>query len=292
MNKTPSTSSGKVSRRKDNTVNPASSRDQLIRSVRHFGIDPRQLNAPTEKPLAARVKQRIAAREERRQDNLERILRQALTYAPDHSGNDDLDFDWLHSFLEQAQDISNSSMQKLWAKILATESARPGSFSLRTLTTLRQLTTREADILRRAQVMTCFDPRHHSYKIITGYYKKPSLFTWLKLDKPVLLNIARGGLSYPDLLTLSELDILYPSAIESGEMSSGSTLELVIASHPFILRAKNKGLVLTYYKYTPQGEELLRLLPAAEKAPYLTLLEERFSRGFAIEHQQNRSEKK
>lgn len=277
--------------RSERAVKPVSSRDQLVRGFRHFGIDHRQLGIKTDNPLPARVKQRIAMREQRRQNNLERILRQALDYAPDNSSHDDLDLDWLYSFLEQAQDITNGAMQKLWSKILATESARPGSFSLRTLTTLRQLTSREADTLRRAQALTCHDSRHNSYRIITGYYKKPNLFTWLTLDKPVVLNIARAGLNYPDLLTLSDLGILYPSAIESGEMVRGDALELTIANQQVTLSAKTKGLVMTYHKYTTQGEELLRLLPATEQAPYLNLVEERFSRDFTIEHQRSRSDK-
>ncbi|RUO27944.1 TIGR03899 family protein [Aliidiomarina sedimenti] len=259
-----------------------SSRDQLVRSFRCLGINYQELGMSSETTVQSRLKSRLQQRERRRQDNLERIFKQALDFAPDKMSGDELDLDWLQSFVAQAEDISNPSMQKLWAKILASESARPGSFSLRSITTLRQLTSREADVLRRAQGLTAYDPLHLSYKIITGYYRRPSLFTYLTLDKPVQLNIARAGLSYPDLLTLSQLDIMYPSTIESGELTKGQSIKLNYGEKVLELTAQRRGLVMTYHKFTAQGEELLKLIPSAPQTPYLGLVEDHFSRDFSL----------
>lgn len=260
----------------------ASSRDQLVRGFRSLGIDIDAQEAEKAESLGTRLKQRLQTREHRRQNNLESILNLALDYAPAKVNNDELDIDWLNSFMQQAEDISNPAMQKLWARILASESSKPGSFSLKTLKTLQQLTSREADILRRAQAISCRDSRHISNKIITGYYRKPSLLNLLTLNAPVNLNLARAGLSYPDVLTLCDLGVLYPAAIESGELELTAPLQLSLGNDALLLTPKSKGLVLTYHKYTAQGEELLRLLPTKSQQAYIEMLQEHFSRDFTL----------
>lgn len=260
----------------------ASSRDQLVRGFRSLGVDFNPRAPEQNESVGARLKQRLQTREHRRQNNLESILSLALDYAPAKVNNDELDIDWLNSFMQQAEDISSPAMQKLWARILASESAKPGSFSLKTLATLKQLTSREADILRRAQAISSRDSRHMSNKIITGYYRKPSLLTLLTLNAPVNLNLARAGLSYPDVLTLCDLGVLYPAAIESGELELTAPLQLLIGSETLVLTPKSKGLVLTYHKYTAQGEELLRLLPTKSQQAYIEMLQEHFSRDFTL----------
>lgn len=260
----------------------ASSREQLLRGFRNLGVDYRQLGIKSDSTLDSRIEKRRLQELRRQQNNLERIMKLALDYAPDRASNDDLDLDWLQNFTSHAQDISNPAMHQLWSRILATESAKPGSFSLRTLSTLRQLTSREADVLRRAHGLTGFDASNHSFKIMTGYYRRPNLFTWLTLNKPIQLNIAKVGLSYPDLLTLSDLGVLYPSAIESAEIGKNQTVELNYAGRKLRMQAQSSALVLTYYKFTAQGEELLRLLPAVSHSGYLDLVEEHCSRDFAI----------
>lgn len=260
----------------------ASSRDQLVRGFRSLGVDIDAQEAEKAESLGTRLKQRLQTREHRRQNNLESILNLALDYAPAKVNNDELDIDWLNSFMQQAEDISNPAMQKLWARILASESSKPGSFSLKTLKTLKQLTSREADILRRAQAISCRDSRHISNKIITGYYRKPSLLNLLTLNAPVNLNLARAGLSYPDVLTLCDLGVLYPAAIESGELELTAPLQLSLGNDTLLLTPKSKGLVLTYHKYTAQGEELLRLLPTKSQQAYIEMLQEHFSRDFSF----------
>jgi uncharacterized repeat protein (TIGR03899 family) len=284
----PQTTSTRRAKRKERTSQASSkgqlrisSRDQLVKGFRALGVDANQLSMRADSTVQSRLQERLQKREQRRQDNLERILRHALDFAPDKGSQDDLDIDWLHSFMQQAEDISNPAMQKLWAKILASESARPGSFALRTLTTLKTLTIREADILRRAQALTLYDARLNSYKIITGYYRKPTLLTWLTLHTPVQLNIGKAGLSYPDLLTLSELGLMYPNGIESGELTKQRSYDFSAGAGTLTLTPQVPSLVLTYHKYTPQGEELLRLIPSESKGEYLNLLKEHFSRHFS-----------
>jgi len=62
--------------------------------------------------------------------------------------NKGMDFDWFVRFFEDSGNISNEEMQELWAKILAGEIAKPGSFSRRTLDVLRNLSQADAQLFR------------------------------------------------------------------------------------------------------------------------------------------------
>lgn len=58
----------------------------------------------------------------------------------------EFDFDWFVRFFDSVGNISNEKMQDLWSKVLAGEINNQGSFSLRTLETLRNMTQREATL--------------------------------------------------------------------------------------------------------------------------------------------------
>lgn len=55
-----------------------------------------------------------------------------------------VDPDWSARFFDYAQDISDEEAQIIWAKILAGEIIKPGSFNKRTLSVLRNIETFEA----------------------------------------------------------------------------------------------------------------------------------------------------
>ncbi len=96
-----------------------------------------------------RAAQRVRRLEARRQKNLERIAVQAARELPETVSDQPVDDDWVAQFLNHAQDISNERMQSLWARILAGEVAKPGSFSLRTLAVVRVMSKEDADTFTR-----------------------------------------------------------------------------------------------------------------------------------------------
>ena len=59
------------------------------------------------------------------------------------------DFDWHIRFYEACGTVTDEEMQELWAKILSGEICHPGSYSLRTLECLRNLTKEEAELFRK-----------------------------------------------------------------------------------------------------------------------------------------------
>lgn len=104
---------------------------------------------PSEPSMAEAVERRILYQEEKRQRNIQEVLRRAAdaatsTEVPDHEP----DHDWTARFFNSVQDVSSEEMQTLWAKILAGEVERPGNTSTRTLSILRDLDQSTAILFR------------------------------------------------------------------------------------------------------------------------------------------------
>jgi hypothetical protein len=80
--------------------------------------------------IEARALTRLRKRETRRQANIESITEKALDALPppEQMSEQPVNEDWTSRFFEECQDIADEQMQQIWAKILAGEVVRPGSF--------------------------------------------------------------------------------------------------------------------------------------------------------------------
>jgi hypothetical protein len=95
-----------------------------------------------------RAVERLLAEETRKQRNLEAIYRKTfllLEPSTDPETINQIDEDWIFFHSEKARLVSDQEMQSLWARILAREAERPGSFSKRTLDFLATLEKSEAE---------------------------------------------------------------------------------------------------------------------------------------------------
>jgi hypothetical protein len=101
------------------------------------------------KDLKDRADERVRRREAKRQQNLEAITAQAARELPESVAEEPVDEDWVAQFFNHCQDVSNEQMQGLWARLLAGEVTRPGSYSLRTLALVRVMTKADADLFTR-----------------------------------------------------------------------------------------------------------------------------------------------
>lgn len=64
---------------------------------------------------------------------------------PDKEVSDEpVDLDWFARWREAAQDVSNEEMQQLWARLLSGEVKKPGSYSLQSVSLLRNLSSKQA----------------------------------------------------------------------------------------------------------------------------------------------------
>ncbi len=218
--------------------------------------------------LAERAERRLLMQKERQQHNLERIILLAQDYCPEQVSAQEVDPDWFQQFCELVLDVSNGNMQQLWAKILAGEIASPGKFSLKTLHALKRMSYKEAIALQQAANLSCRGRQDPSSKIYFGYIRRPSLWQWLTGRSRAVLNLSQFGLSYPQILSLTDIGLLHSAEIESGELAVGHSLHWQFQQQ--VLSGKvRKNVVLQYYKYTASGAELLPLLSIQPNLAYL-----------------------
>lgn len=230
--------------------------------------------ASTSMTLAQRADRRLQMQRERQQYNLESIMTLALEYCPEQVSAQDIDPDWFQQYCELVLEISNNSMQQLWAKILAGEIASPGKFSLKTLHSLKRMSFKEAQALQQAAALSCRARQDLSARIYFGYICRPSIWRWLTGRSRAVLNLSQYGLSYPQILSLIEIGILHSAEIESGELPSGQTILWQFQQLSLKGVISRSGVVLQYYKYTATGAELLPLLNCVPNPQYLQSLKQ------------------
>lgn len=112
-----------------------------------------QMNARLRTPeaLAYRAEQRQLSDSIRQEENIENIIDVAANdlYGAENTSDQSVDDDWITRFFSIAKDINSRDMQFVWGKMLAGEINNPGSFSLRTLETIRNLSRKDAEIFEK-----------------------------------------------------------------------------------------------------------------------------------------------
>lgn len=227
--------------------------------------------------LTQRAQRRELMQKERQQANLEKIMALALDYCPEHVAEMEVDPDWFQQYCDLVLNISNQTMQQLWAKILAGEIGQPGSFSLKTLFLLQRMSFKEALALQKAASLTCRVRLQEGGHIYFGYVRKPSMWQLLTGKSKAMLNLSQFGLTFPQILSLIDLNLLHQVEIESGELVPHQHVHLQYHQYQLTCKARYSGLVLQYYKFTPVGAELLPLLNSQANPAYLQAVKLLFS---------------
>jgi Protein of unknown function (DUF2806) len=96
--------------------------------------------------VSQRMATRVVSTELRRQYNIDAIVEKAFDALPESATAESADPDWIAQFFESCHDVSNDQMQRLWAKILAGEVAKPGHFSRRLLSIVKEMSPRYANV--------------------------------------------------------------------------------------------------------------------------------------------------
>ena len=109
--------------------------------------------------IANVISQRIQFQEQKRQANIESVVRHAAQQLENKSvAASEPDHDWTARFFGEVQDVSSEEMQLLWARVLAGQVEREGSTSVRTLHVLRNLDRATARLFRTFCSMCVFFP--------------------------------------------------------------------------------------------------------------------------------------
>lgn len=219
----------------------------------------------------------------RKQQNVETIMSLALEYCSESANEEEIDPDWFHQFIQLSENTSSKMMQALWGKILAGEIANPGTFSFKSLTILKRMTNKEAIAFQHACQLAMTKRKDNSAQITYGYYQKPSLLNLFALGKKHHINLGKLSLPYPELLMLMDIELIYHTEIESGEIAKGETIEYSYLGKSLKFTAHKGGTVMNYFKFTQTGYELAKLIRLTPDKKYINELENCFSPAFDIE---------
>ncbi len=153
--------------------------------------------------------------------------------------------DWLYRWRDSAGTVSNDELQNLWGRLLAGEIKSPGSFSLRTLEFLKNLSHEEATSISKLSPF-----------VIDGVI--------FRGDKELL---DKEGITYGYLLLMQELGIL--SGVEALKLTITKTsveenqFLCGLCSNGYVLIVKNedanKKFTLQACPVTSIGKQILRL---------------------------------
>ncbi|KXI29525.1 TIGR03899 family protein [Paraglaciecola hydrolytica] len=256
-------------------------KERVAKWFAQAGVYPSFAKRPSQ-TLDEKILAKNTLKERRKFANLERILGKALDFCLEETQGDDIDPDWFFSFLNMAEDVYSAQMQEVWGKIFAVESSQPGSFSLKTLQTLKQLTQKDALIFRQAVNLASKRKGESAPKILLGYYRKKSIWSFLRPGAEHQLNLAHFTLSYPDLLALMDLGLIHHSEIESGELALEQLTEWRVAGHSISFVPKHRGLTLVYFKFTTTGAELSKLVTSQKQDAYVNALKQTLAHAFEM----------
>ncbi len=235
------------------------SASRLTSIAQQHGIDALLHRVPPQKTPLERALKREQEVKAQQQKNLEQIIKLAHVSCKNETAGDP-DQDWLFRFFEMAQDIHNSSMQRLWAQVLKREVTNPGFTSMKALKVLKDMTPKEAQTLQRAAALSCSFGSDPSLKLLFGMKVHSSIFSLGKRDAVSTINIGNHQLPYSSLLVLIELGLLHATELESGEIELDPPLALSYQGKNLSLQATSRGVKLLYYRFSPTGNELCRLL--------------------------------
>ncbi|NRB67526.1 MAG: TIGR03899 family protein [Vibrio sp.] len=256
------------------------SASRVMNIAQTHGLDALLQKDSPEKTALERALIRERRYKEQKQKNLEQILKLAHLSCKDETAGDP-DQDWLHRFFNMAQEVHNTSMQRLWAQVLKREVTNPGSTSMKALKVLQDMSPKEAQTLQRAASLACSFGGDTSRKLLIGYRSQGGIFSFGKRNITSNINVGNFQLPYSSLLVLFELGLMHGTELESGEIELDSPLPLTYQGKQLSLQAHSKGVRLLYYRFSPTGNELCKLLGNKPNMQYydqmVALLSQKFT---------------
>ncbi|WP_108651850.1 TIGR03899 family protein [Dongshaea marina] len=252
-------------------------KEKVTEIARRRGIDA-EITGRTQISLEERTQYRLQLEARASQQNLELIMAQAARQSDDNSANE-IDPDWLTCFLSLVEKVAAPTMQQLWGRILAKEIATPGSFSVKSMKVLQQMTLREARTFQRARQLSSHYGGDQGLKLMQGYHQDSGFLQRMETHK---LTLGKYRLPFNSLLQLADLGLIHASELESGEVNSQG-VKLVYQKTSWLLRPKHKKIRLIYYRFTPIGNELALLIPNDTHQEYADDLEALLLKGFILE---------
>jgi hypothetical protein len=205
-----------------------------------------------------RAESRLGYQERKRQGNIESITSVAAAELAEEVDvpSDPPDEDWVARFFSSAQDVSSEQMHELWGRILAGEIKRPGSYSLKTLDFVRNMTKADAQILEN---VARFAVAWRGSSVVVTSDK-----AWLKDQRQIFPG---------HHFALGELGIMYPADLTYRLFGDLDVQQELLTSGDFLLIVDRETLTgethIPVWKFTAIGVELLQLIPVLGDEEYI-----------------------
>ncbi|WP_057830119.1 TIGR03899 family protein [Colwellia sp. TT2012] len=264
------------------TPDEAAVSQQFFKLAKKFAIDGALLPEDKQMLIEDRTARRARLCQLRKQKNIENIMQKTLAYCADFEIGQRTDLDWFTRYITLSEEVSNPTMQDLWAKILAGELTKPGAFSFKALQVFRDMSIFDAKLLAKACALAIKDPNKKSIRLITGAYQQPGLFNFFSKQRQLYCNLSHYGLNYADLLALSENHLIYLQESESSLINKGEVLQFTYNGLPLKLTAKKSNICLQFYKFTPLGAELAHLISDKSNDDFFEHLKSKLTQYFVI----------
>ncbi|ALO33564.1 hypothetical protein CMT41_01685 [Colwellia sp. MT41] len=255
---------------------------QFFKLAKKFAIDGSLFPEDKQMLIEDRTAKRARLCQLRKQKNIENIMQKTLAYCADFEIGQRTDLDWFSRYIALSEEVSNPSMQDLWAKILAGELTKPGTFSFKALQVFRDMSIFDAKLLAKACALAIKDPNKKGIRLITGAYQQPGLFNIFSKQRQLYCNLSHYGLNYADLLALSENHLIYLQESESSLINKGDVLQFTYNGLPLKLTAKKSNICLQFYKFTPLGAELAHLISDKSNDDFFEHLKSKLTQYFVI----------
>ena len=199
----------------------------------------------------------------RQQENIEQITVEAIEHiielgsagrvAPPEGKPTD---DWMAEFVDMCKNANDSKMRELWGRVLAGENQNPGSFSIRSLFTLKTLLASEAEQFQIAANL-----------VLNGdfIYRGPDG----EAASPF-------GVTYSSFLTLASCGLVAPDANAGFRIAEPTAETALITYEPYLLLFKRFGtphpMEFSTWPITGVGKELARLIEIRHNWDYVKRL--------------------
>lgn len=197
--------------------------------------------------VASAASRGFVLRETQRVINLERIIQTAQAEAGsvnDAAVSDEpVHPDWFSRWRDGAQDVSDEEVQRLWARALAGEAQKPGSYSLRTLDFLRSVSKRDAELIEKIGPLA----------IGSFIYKNEALLKQRDLPYAKLALLQHLGI----VAGVEALGLTWQLPRESAERASSFAFRCCELG--IVCQEATTTVAIPIYSITPLGSEVLHL---------------------------------
>lgn len=228
--------------------------------------------APDTSRFILDARTRLIYRELKREINLRAIalLARAESVSDEAVSDEPVNDQWAARWVDGAQDVSDKELRILWAKILAGEVKRPGSFSLHTISYLKNMSAQDAKKLERIAGLALQTYYSHSKPKDTFVYIGGKGFEevgvavadipkhiFLELEEEGLINV--GGLGF----TYTPSGIIHDKKL---------TYIFLLGRKALVAEAEQgqKALSVKIYRFTRIGAEIVSLGDFESESTYIS----------------------